>query len=253
MQKKLALLIGINYYNTGAKLRGCINDVLDMEDYLLSNGFEISLLIDQDITGSYNGCPTKSNILSEMKKLVARATAGDMLYIHFSGHGTQINDVTNDESDIMDEAICPVDYTTEGIIVDDELHEILVTNLPTDVKLRVVFDSCHSGSALDLPHRWNMTFLGKERFYTESIYNGKNIIMISGCVDNSTSADALFDNRSNGALTKTFLSSLEEIKGKQNWKYLIKSIRDKLKDNKYTQYPQISFMDKNLLDDNLDI
>jgi ferredoxin-thioredoxin reductase catalytic subunit len=37
-----------------------------------------------------------------------------------SGHGTQTEDLDGDEGDDDDEAICPVDYHDNGLIVDDD-------------------------------------------------------------------------------------------------------------------------------------
>ena len=48
--------------------------------------------------------------------------------------------------------IYPVDFRTEGHIVDDEMHLIMVKSLQPGVRLTAIFDSCHSGSALDLPY-----------------------------------------------------------------------------------------------------
>jgi hypothetical protein len=36
-----------------------------------------------------------------------------------------------------------------------DLHKILVKHLPPGVRLTVVFDSCHSGTAMDLPYVYN--------------------------------------------------------------------------------------------------
>ena len=36
---KRALLVGINYYGTNNKLNGCINDVENINNFLLKNGY----------------------------------------------------------------------------------------------------------------------------------------------------------------------------------------------------------------------
>lgn len=38
-----------------------------------------------------------------------------------------------------------------------DLHKILVKHLPPGVRLTVIFDSCHSGTAMDLPYVYNET------------------------------------------------------------------------------------------------
>ena len=68
------------------------------------------------------------------------------------GHGGQTADLDGDEDDGYDEVIYPVDFRTAGHIVDDEMHRIMVSTLQPGVRLTAIFDSCHSGSALDLPY-----------------------------------------------------------------------------------------------------
>src|SRR5690606_31637133 len=61
-----------------------------------------------------------------------------------------------------DEVIYPVDYKSAGHIVDDHMHHILVRSLKPGVRLTAIFDSCHSGSALDLPYIYSPKGVLKE-------------------------------------------------------------------------------------------
>lgn len=38
------------------------------------------------------------------------------------------------------------------MIIDDDLHDMLVRGLPEGCRFTAIFDSCHSGTALDLPY-----------------------------------------------------------------------------------------------------
>lgn len=58
--------------------------------------------------------------------------------------------------------IYPVDFRTAGHIVDDEMHDIMVKALPAGCRLTAIFDSCHSGSALDLPYIYSTQGVLKE-------------------------------------------------------------------------------------------
>lgn len=49
-----------------------------------------------------------------------------------------------------------------GHIVDDEMHNIMVKSLLPGVRLTAIFDSCHSGSALDLPYIYSTQGVLKE-------------------------------------------------------------------------------------------
>jgi hypothetical protein len=106
--------------------------------------------------------PTKANILRAMHWLVKDAQPNDSLFFHYSGHGGQTPDLDGDEDDGYDEVIYPVDFRTAGHIVDDEMHRIMVTPLKPGVRLTAIFDSCHSGSALDLPYIYSTQGLLKE-------------------------------------------------------------------------------------------
>ncbi|KIV96384.1 hypothetical protein, variant 1 [Exophiala mesophila] len=162
--KRKALLIGINYFGQRGQLRGCINDVKNMSTYLNQNfGYAredmVTLTDDQQNPMSQ---PTKANILRAMHWLVKDARPNDSLFFHYSGHGGQTPDLDGDEEDGYDEVIYPVDFRSAGHIVDDEMHRIMVMSLQPGVRLTAIFDSCHSGSALDLPYVYSTQGVLKE-------------------------------------------------------------------------------------------
>lgn len=108
---KRAVLIGCNYPGTKAELKGCINDVRRMHRCLLDRyGFppeHIAVLIDTD---GYEAQPTGRNIRAALSDLVASAKPGDILFVHYSGHGTRLPAETGDDDDTgYDECIVPTD------------------------------------------------------------------------------------------------------------------------------------------------
>jgi hypothetical protein len=96
--------------------------------------------------------PTRGNMLQAMQWLVHGAAPHDSLFFHYSGHGGQAKDLDGDEDDGFDEVIYPMDFKANGHIVDDLMHETMVRPLPVGCRLTAIFDSCHSGTALDLPY-----------------------------------------------------------------------------------------------------
>jgi hypothetical protein len=124
--------------------------------------------------------PSKQNILTAMHWLVKDAQPNDSLFFHYSGHGGQTKDLDGDEGDGYDETIYPLDFRFAGHIVDDEMHRIMlvpnsliqclklltvsrrVQPLKPGVRLTAIFDSCHSGSALDLPYLYSTSGKQKE-------------------------------------------------------------------------------------------
>ncbi|KAI1913876.1 Ca(2+)-dependent cysteine protease [Ophidiomyces ophidiicola] len=162
--KRKALLIGINYFGQRGQLRGCINDVKNMSTYLNQsfNYAREDMVILTDDQQNPMSQPNKANILRAMHWLVKDARPNDSLFFHYSGHGGQTPDLDGDEDDGYDEVIYPVDFRNAGHIVDDEMHRIMVKSLPPGVRLTAIFDSCHSGSALDLPYIYSTQGVLKE-------------------------------------------------------------------------------------------
>ncbi|KAJ0365925.1 hypothetical protein COL154_004203 [Colletotrichum chrysophilum] len=160
----LALLIGINYFGQRGQLRGCINDVKNMSAYLVERfGYkrEDMVLLTDDQQNPMSQ-PTKQNLLRAMHWLVKDARPNDSLFFHYSGHGGQTKDLDGDEDDGYDEVIYPVDFRQTGHITDDEMHRIMVQPLQAGVRLTAIFDSCHSGTALDLPYIYSTQGILKE-------------------------------------------------------------------------------------------
>jgi len=162
--RRKALLIGINYFGQRGQLRGCINDVKNMSTYLnqhFNYKREDMVLLTDDQQNPMSQ-PTKANIIRAMHWLVKDAQPNDALFFHYSGHGGQTKDLDGDEEDGYDEVIYPVDFRNAGHIVDDEMHRIMVQPLKPGVRLTAIFDSCHSGSALDLPFVYSTQGILKE-------------------------------------------------------------------------------------------
>lgn len=156
--RKKALLIGINYRGTNAELRGCVSDVQYVKGFICSQyGFSDdpqSMLVLTDDHNDPAFLPLRNNIIQAMLWLIRDVHPGDSLFFQFSGHGTRVKDQDGDEDDGYDEAICPLDYETAGLIIDDEINAILVRSLPHNVRLTAISDSCHSGSVFDLPYTY---------------------------------------------------------------------------------------------------
>ncbi|KAI0007465.1 caspase domain-containing protein [Xylariaceae sp. FL0662B] len=162
--KRKALLIGINYFGQEGELRGCINDTKNVSSFLMERyGYKREdMIILTDDQQNPILIPTKANILRAMEWLVSGAQPNDALFLHYSGHGGQTADEDGDEEDGYDEVIYPVDYKSAGHIVDDQLHHVVVKPLQAGVRLTAIFDSCHSGSVLDLPYIYSTKGVLKE-------------------------------------------------------------------------------------------
>jgi hypothetical protein len=145
--RKLALLIGINEYRSPmlTDLRGCVNDVLLMKT-VLTNQFGFAA---DQVTALTDAQATRQGIIDAFQALIARARAGDVVLVHYSGHGARMKDASGDENDGMDETIVPHDSREGDVfdINDDELNGLLRELSRKTSNITVVLDSCHSGSA----------------------------------------------------------------------------------------------------------
>ncbi|OCF36254.1 metacaspase-1 [Kwoniella heveanensis CBS 569] len=153
--RRKALCIGINYIGTSSALNGCINDAHNVQKFLIERyhykAEDIVMLTDD--ARNARQIPTRANIIQACQWLVSGAQPNDALFFHYSGHGGQTKDLDGDEDDGYDEVIYPLDHKQAGHIVDDEReHHLLVKPLPAGCRLTAIFDSCHSGSCLDLPY-----------------------------------------------------------------------------------------------------
>ncbi|OMP09496.1 Peptidase C14, caspase catalytic [Corchorus olitorius] len=151
---KRAVLCGITYNNWKYKLKGTINDVRNMRELLITRfGYPrecIRVLTEEETDPRF--IPTRKNIEDSLRWLVNDCRSGDSLMFFYSGHGLRQPDLNNDEDDGFDETICPVDFLTAGMILDDDLNSLIVRPLKPGVTLHAVVDACHSGTILDLSH-----------------------------------------------------------------------------------------------------
>jgi hypothetical protein len=241
---KFALLIGINYRGTSSELNGCINDVMNMKDALVKHfGYSAENIVVMTEDQPNNLKPTALNIMNQFGSLIIKAyhKQAKEIWFHYSGHGSYIADVSGDESDGKDEVIVPVDHETAGVISDDLLHNYM-EHLPTETRFFCLFDCCHSGTILDLKHR----YLGDNKHYSENVKSkikGK-VVMISGCTDDQTSADAFIGSKWAGAMTVAFLKSMESVDYKITYYHLLDLMRDYLRNNNYDQIPQLTSSNK---------
>ena len=242
---KRSIHFGLNDYK-GSKndLRGCVPDAKNWRETLKAKGFSSIFLKDSNVT--------KTNFVSNIKKLIALSKDGDWLVITFSGHGTHIKDENGDEADGRDEALCLYD----SIITDDELRTIFKT-IPNGVKTLFVSDSCHSASmtraALDTlysdeyirprympPETNDIALLNsikvKKPFMIPE--EGMNHILLSGCQANESSYDTVFNGQACGALSY-YANKIIRERGSMTFSQLHGWIRQELPSTRYPQQPSL--------------
>jgi uncharacterized caspase-like protein len=263
---KRALLIGINRYRIpGADLRGCVNDVKNMRQALIDHyGFKPA-----DIAELIDFAATKKAMQTAIRQLVKSGRAGDVLLLHYSGHGANVPDKNGDEADHRDEILCPTDLDWKDPLTDDWLR-ITLNRLRRGVSLTVIMDCCHSGTNTRvfqppdaesvpryLPNPWDLMaeesgrrlrgkVTGQLRVSARATRAKKDVvdadvreILITGCRDTQTSADAFIGGSYNGALTYNLVQTIQDAKGQLSYRDLHRGTLDRLRKTKFDQVPQL--------------
>lgn len=242
MNKKYAVCIGNNYPGTSAELNGCVNDANDWAEMLGREGYGVHLIHEAD----------KDTAIAALLSVVREARFGDRIIFTYSGHGTWIPDLDNDEDDRRDEALVMTDYMEGGLITDDELHSIMSQSRYGVGKL-ILSDSCHSGTLARMmgdPVQKKPRFLFPSEFLPISEVRVAEIenqvaatkprpsaSLISGCSDIEYSYDAWFSGRANGAFSYHAIRTYEPGITLNAWHDVI---RTRLPNSSYPQTPQVT-------------
>jgi len=251
---KHSLHIGINNYpGTANDLRGCVNDATGWEKLLKTvYGFETKSLLDSNAT--------YRNVTREIKKLVDSSTDKSNIVITFSGHGTNVKDVSGDEEDRRDEALCLYDK----LLIDDQLREIL-GKLAKGAHLTFISDSCHSGTVTrsflntlydeDAPKPRYLPPEDDEEVFeiapksvSKKIFNPQedmNEVLLTGCDATQYSYDARISGKFQGAMSANAIRILYD-NPTCTYEEFYKLLRGDLPSRQYPQTPQLEGAKANL-------
>jgi len=200
------------------------------------------------------------NIIKQIKNSAKQLKSGDVFFLTYSGHGSQIPDLNHDEEDSLDE--CWIAY--DKPILDDEL-EILWTKFNEGVKIVLISDSCHSGTMVKslkrrkILHPRNLSFTVRNQIWSDQKRYNKlmkkldkladkksnsvlkaNIICLSACQDYQSA----FEGESNGLFTECLLKIIHQNKNPKRGQkqkrltphYLITTAKKMLKGKQIPMY-----------------
>ncbi|KAI1385985.1 peptidase C14, caspase domain-containing protein [Hypoxylon trugodes] len=185
-----AILIGIDYYvhdeaqshPYSLSLRGCVNDVILVQKFLCQSTDidpnRIHKLIasrpDQPNNEANLGLPSYENIVELFQHVTTKAKKGDLVYIHYSGHGARVRSIfshlkenggdlpdslpsqSSSSSDpsqqriacgSLDEALVPYNIANQqGRYLRDVEIAVMLRNMSKkELLVTTVIDCCHSG------------------------------------------------------------------------------------------------------------
>jgi len=273
---KKAFLVGINKYKD-SPLRGCINDVVVIYQILTTKfsftADNIKVITDNEATREniINGLKWLTQGVQSGDSIVFHYSG--------HGSQVMVDDWTStNETDGRDEIICPVDLNWNNPLRDHEIGAYF-KRVPKDCQTLVILDSCHSGTGLrngfkpgdlhtdkdwvnrfisppisniltnpsliikddlsfEFPEQKTDTRGQKSKFLIETAEQG-DAILISGCEDNQTSADAWLNNKYHGAMTYTLAHILSMNNYDITYKDLVTCMNKTLKKHRFTQNPQL--------------
>ncbi len=161
-----ALLIGIDHYQPNPyfnSLRGAVRDIDKVAAYLDTSlkipSEQITRLTspipdtnsNADVRAARQEQPaTYQNIVKAFDSITEGANAGDLVYIHYSGHGGRVKTIYSDlkGEGQFDECLVPMDVGDDGYYLRDvEMNTLLKRMTDKGLIVTVIFDSCHSGGA----------------------------------------------------------------------------------------------------------
>ena len=241
-----ALIVGVNEYpklTSAANLGGCVNDAKSIADAMKKQGFEVSLITNEDAT--------KSKILGKLKSLQSDCKPEERFVFYFAGHGTVATDgnsvlLPNDASE----------GTEANDLTRDELYNA-VTAIPAKSH-SLLLDSCFSGGLARAIGRK----VKKTRFYrraklglapkkrelqanasdnNDHIAPGASACYFTASLGNQTSGEDDFEGKRDGVFTHFLLAKLESLSSATKWGEVQKDVTGQVADYmEQTQTPKLS-------------
>ncbi len=130
---KRALCVGMENSKEAGRCPGA--DVDAKIGMMLANQMGFSTLLLENERATY------SAVMTALNAMVDGAQAGSTLFLFWSGHGGQMQDLNGDEIDGMDECLYPWD----NYLLDDELANVF-ERVPAGVRVFFICDTCHSST-----------------------------------------------------------------------------------------------------------
>ena len=273
-QTKHALIVAIGNYpdpiNNGWPVINSINDISLIKNALVTS----QQFAEKNIQVLADSQATKKGIVAALDNLVANANSGDIVVIHFSSHGEQIEDDNDDEIDRLDEVIVPYgavynadpekfDQFSSGYLRDD-LFGDKVTQLRNKLgrngDLLVIIDACHSGSGTrgvetakirggNIPMVSNKfsskkpsgkeeTGVFREELGTKLSTGAATFVVISGAQAKESNYECYDDNNKPvGSLSYSFSKAISSVKGNLTYRGLFAYIENIMREKAPNQKP----------------
>jgi hypothetical protein len=254
--RRWIVLIGIDYYLPGSarfddnnrpmvftNLQGCVRDVRKVQDYFrmqpTADTCRITTFTSSNPQEESTNRPTYENIVQSLKTITYEAEPGDIVHIHYSGHGARVWTSYRGRNDLFTAAIVPLDIAREEgkYLLTDELSDLLDDMVDKRLNVTMVLDSCYSGksdrhrnhsisgfrgiSQIDATessiHPRSTIQVAPTQSYELSAGRGCKVLLdmqkgyelLTACRNNETASEHNFAGEHHGLLTYNLLDSLK--------------------------------------------
>ncbi|KAJ4178418.1 hypothetical protein NW767_014875 [Fusarium falciforme] len=290
--RRFALLVGIDLYLAGSRqcgngkllslgeLRGCVNDVQAVAEFL-RNEFQMDdpriLCSSRNRSGfAYSTepkeppdrWPTFDNIKREFDTVAEHASAGDLFFFQFSGHGARLQPTSKSPPGrSTDPSLITMDFCCGKPAVRGwQLNQWLKRLNEKKIRTIVILDSCHSGGAFRTggsfrtPEGWtNIPALpvDEEAVAETAVESGNRdaelemswsinpdgFTLMAACESQERAAETTIDGISHGAFTHALLDCLKQNRPNQAV-VTYRNLRDQIAKQVHGQTPRVYGRDR---------
>ncbi|HEX3761358.1 MAG TPA: caspase family protein [Kofleriaceae bacterium] len=260
------LLIGIDDY-PGPRLRGCVNDIDDVQRVLLHRlGVPPARIhrLASPLPGTTHDAeiPALPATLDHMRAALTRlgsdeVASGDRVFIYYAGHGKRVRITLPDHRQFHREALVPVDFADgpggDQFLFDFELNERLSAVVERTTAVTVVLDCCHAASVtrsagqrtffegrpVALPDQRAVEGDGARRW----VGNGVDACqVVSACLAHEYAYEDEVGGTHGGLLTGAFLAALDDTRDLHaiTWAQIWEPIYARMSRMARAQHPELS-------------
>ena len=232
--RRFAFLVGVNTYEKAGfkNLDWAVNDAKELREELLDLGFDKVVLLTSEEKGDLYA--SKTNIETQLERMLADVRKKDIVLVMFSGHGQQLTVKGPDGKEREDGFFCPVGakerapstWISLSWLTDEQLTRNAETNL-------VFIDACRSVPIMRDPDRGTSRGLeGKD------IFLRKGMGMFFSCSENQVSIEK--PSLKHGVFTYALLSAVRELNERGRavtWDHIVAEVKDRVPDLNPDQIP----------------
>ena len=227
--RSVGLVFGNDYSDTPEALNGGVNDARGIERLLKEKLLFEDVSVYTEVTGT------------QLTRLVLQAARQTHLqhvvnlWIHFSGHATQVRSNNQHESDGMDECVVPTDHRRVGYLRDNFFRDAIRSVNPR-TNVIFTFDCCHSATLADLKFCYTKSLFQDPVVTHSRLACEARAICVSGCRDPEKSKET----EGQGVMTRCLLEIMEREGVYISLRTLIDDLRVAVQRINPNQYPVLS-------------